>query len=86
MFQSIKHKVNKIMVKYYTATIYKKDDILLLSEDGKNFYYHGSKRTYSDLGVNPTYSYAREQLKDVRPATLSDFDFFRICPPPEYRG
>lgn len=70
------------MVRYYTATLYRKDDILLISENGEDFYHHGSKRTYSDLGVNPAYWYSRAQLKDVRLATQADFDFFALCAPP----
>ncbi|HFD13298.1 MAG TPA: hypothetical protein ENJ32_12660 [Crenotrichaceae bacterium] len=69
------------MANYYVATIYKQDDILLISEDGDNFYHFADKRTYSDLGIYPNYHYKESRLKGIRPATNKDFEFFRVKPP-----
>lgn len=72
-------------IKYYVATVYKKDDLMVVSKDGENFYFHADKRTYSDLGINPNHHWTRSRFKCVRLAQPNDFRFFRYQIPPDFR-
>lgn len=72
-------------IQYYVATVYKKDDLMMVSRDGENFYFYADKRTYSDLGINPNHYWTHSQFKSVKPAQRKDFRFFRYQIPPDFR-
>ena len=71
-------------IQYYVATVYKKDDLMVLSKDGENFYFYADKRTYSDLGIHPNHHWVYSRFKSVRLARREDFRFFSCQVPSDF--